>query len=104
MLYLKLVDLINHYQRMSEQRRSTSAYEGYYMLRDLEGNLDYVKANFNIRDEEIKAYFIELVAKQNKTYEFPRIKVNKYDQHYNMKKIIDQNLHMLGIDKRSVFR
>jgi len=40
----------------------------------------------------------------NALYEFPRIKVNKYDQHYNMKKIIDQNLHMLGIDKRSVFR
>lgn len=91
----------------NERAETTSGYEGYYMLRDLEGNLDYVKANFNIRDhdrqklEERKAYFNELIAKQNKTYDFPRIKVSMYDQYYNMKEIIDQNPHVLELAKEA---
>lgn len=91
----------------AERAETTSGYEGYYMLRDLEGNLDFVRANFNIRDhdrqklEERKAYFQELVDKQNATYDYPRIKVDMYDQYYNMKEIIDQHPHVLELAKKA---
>lgn len=88
-----------------ERAETTSGYEGYYMLRDLEGNLDFVTANFNIRDhdrqrlEERKAHFKDLVTQQNATYDYPRIKLEMHDQYYNMKEIIDQHPHVLELAK-----
>lgn len=90
-----------------ERAETTSGYEGYYMLRDLEGNLDFVTANFNIRDhdrqklEERKAHFKDLVDQQNATYDYPRIKLEMYDQYYNMKEIIDQHPHVLELAKEA---
>ncbi len=89
----------------NERAETTSGYEGYYMLRDLTGNLDFVRANFNIRDhdrqklEERKEYFKDLVAKQNMTYDYPRIKIDMYDQYYNMKEVIDQHPRVLELAK-----
>ena len=89
----------------NERAETTSGYEGYYMLRDLTGNVDFVRANFNIRDhdrqklEERKEYFKDLVAKQNMTYDYPRIKIDMYDQYYNMKEVIDQHPRVLELAK-----
>lgn len=90
-----------------ERAETTSGYEGYYMVRDFEGNLDKVVCNFNLRDhdseklEERKQYFLELVKRQNATYDYPRIKVEMYDQYYNMKDIIDQHPHVLELAKKA---
>ena len=102
-----LYELSKFVQALPENERAetTSGYEGYYMLRDLTGNLDFVRANFNIRDhdrqklEERKEYFKDLVAKQNMTYDYPRIKIDMYDQYYNMKEVIDQHPRVLELAK-----
>lgn len=100
-----LAEAAKFFQKLptNEVAEKTSGYEGYYMLTKQEGNLDFVQCSYNIRDhdrakfETRKKNFKRWVDEQNASYDHPRIKLEMYDQYYNMKDVLDKDPRALAL-------
>ncbi len=81
----------------------TRGYEGFYLLHDLEGSIDFATMTYIIRDHdatrfnERKNYMTRLVDEMNKTLDRPRLSVNMIDQYFNMKDIIEQDMTSVDV-------
>ncbi len=83
----------------------TELYEGFYHLDSIVGNVEQTKLDYIIRDhdrgkfEDKKARFIKTAEFLNDKYGTDTIVVNMKDSYYNMREIIEADMHL--IDKVS---
>ncbi|WP_041556588.1 peptidase T [Carnobacterium sp. 17-4] len=86
-----------------EVPEKTEGYQGFYMLSSQVGTIDEVKATYIIRDhdkitfEKRKQHFISLVDQFNEKFDQPRIDLKLYDQYYNMRDIIENDLSIVEL-------
>lgn len=86
-----------------EVPEKTAGYQGFYMLSSQLGTIDEVKATYIIRDhdkitfEKRKQHFISLVDQFNGKFDQPRIDLKLYDQYYNMRDIIENDLSIVEL-------
>lgn len=84
----------------NEVPENTEKYEGYYHLDSIQGNVVNTKMKFYMRDfdkdnfEKRKQIFRDIVDNLNEKYH-NCIKLDIRDSYYNMKEIIDQNMHLI---------
>lgn len=87
----------------NETPETTEDYEGFYHLLGIESNIEHAKMSYIIRDhdrarfEERKAFIAECVDKMNKKYGEGTVSAEVKDQYYNMKEMIDPNMHVVDI-------
>lgn len=86
-----------------ETPETTEGYEGFYHLLGIESNIERAKMSYIIRDhdrerfEERKAFIKECVDKMNEKYGEGTVSAEVKDQYYNMKEMIDPNMHVIDI-------
>lgn len=86
-----------------ETPETTEGYEGFYHLLGIESNIERAKMSYIIRDhdrerfEERKAFIKECVDKMNGKYGEGTVSADVKDQYYNMKEMIDPNMHVIDI-------
>ncbi|BCJ94573.1 peptidase T [Anaerocolumna cellulosilytica] len=79
----------------------TENYEGFFMLSNLEGGVDFAKASYIIRDhdkvkfEEKKARFLKIGDYLNDKYGEGTFTVTVKDSYYNMKEKIEPHIHLI---------
>ena len=85
----------------------TEGYEGFYLLEDITGSVDYTVVNYIIRDhfmdrfEEKKAYFKKIVDFLNDKYG-NIITIKIADSYYNMKEKIEPHMEIIELAKKSM--
>lgn len=85
----------------NETPSQTEGYEGFYHLTKLSGNvekahLDYIIRDFDKVSFENKKHLIEeTVQKLNEKYGENTLKLDLYDEYYNMAEIINENRYVL---------
>lgn len=85
----------------NETPSQTEGYEGFYHLTKLSGNVEKAHLDYIIRDfdkvsfENRKHLIEETVQKLNKKYGENTLKLDLYDEYYNMAEIINENKHIL---------
>lgn len=83
----------------------TDGYEGFYHLQSIEGSVDEAHASYIIRDfedesfENRKAFIRQIADKMNSAFGEERVKINLYDQYYNMKKVIEKDMTPIELAK-----
>lgn len=79
----------------------TDGYEGFYHLTKIQGNVENAHLDYIIRDfdkdsfEKRKNNIINIVETLNKKYGNGTIKLNLYDEYYNMAEIINEHKYVL---------
>ena len=82
---------------------TTEGYEGFYHLLGIESNIENAKLSYIIRDhdrdrfEDRKAFIKKAVAQMNEKYGADTVTAEVKDQYYNMKEMIDPNMHVIDI-------
>lgn len=85
----------------NETPADTEGYEGFYHLTKINGNVEKAHLDYIIRDfdkdnfENRKNKITEIVDKLNNKYGNKTIKLNMYDEYYNMAEIINNNKFVL---------
>ena len=86
-----------------ETPEMTEGYEGFYHLLGIESNIENAKLSYIIRDhdrdrfEDRKAFIKKAVAQMNEKYGADTVTAEVKDQYYNMKEMIDPNMHVIDI-------
>ncbi|MBP5278116.1 MAG: peptidase T [Prevotella sp.] len=86
-----------------ETPETTEGYEGFYHLIGIESNIENAKLSYIIRDhdrdifEDRKAFIKKAVAQMNEKYGEGTVTAEVKDQYYNMKEMIDPNMHVIDI-------
>lgn len=86
---------------VNETPADTDGYEGFYHLTKINGNVEKANLDYIIRDfdknsfETRKKKIAEIVDKLNNKYGNNTIKLNMYDEYYNMAEIINNNNFVL---------
>ena len=81
----------------------TEGYEGFYHLLGINSCCEKATLSYIIRDhdrekfEHRKNFIEECVRKMNEKWGEGTVSVNLYDQYYNMKEMIDPNMHVIDI-------
>ena len=85
----------------SEVPSQTEGYEGFHHLLGMEGNVEYAKLSYIIRDhdraefERKKQDFIVAADKIRDKYGNTSIEVDISDSYYNMRELIEQNIDII---------
>lgn len=85
----------------------TEGYEGFYLLDDITGNIDYTVVNYIIRDhsmekfEEKKTLFKEIIDFLNRKYG-NIITIEIKDSYYNMREKIEPHMEIIELAKKSM--
>ncbi|SJZ66070.1 tripeptide aminopeptidase [Pilibacter termitis] len=80
-----------------EVPEKTRGKEGFYLLTQLQGSIDFAELRYIIRDhdkekfQERKHFLTALVEQVNQEFDRKRVNVTMTDQYYNMKEIIEKN-------------
>lgn len=86
-----------------ETPETTEGYEGFYHLLGIESNIENAKLSYIIRDhdrdrfEDRKTFIKKAVAQMNEKYGADTVTAEVKDQYYNMKEMIDPNMHVIDI-------
>ena len=84
----------------------TDGYQGFFHLSSLEGTVEEARSAYIIRDFEDEDFkkrkeLVETIAnKMNANFDTERVKVNLYDQYYNMKKVIEKDMTPITIAEK----
>lgn len=87
----------------TELPETTEGYQGFYHLLGMETRTEEAKMSYLIRDhdreifEKRKDFMEACAAKMNEKYGEDTVKITITDQYYNMKEIIDPNMHVIDI-------
>lgn len=88
-----------------DRPEKTDGREGFFHLLALDGNVEEAKMTYIIRDhdrekfEERKQMILELQTKMNSQFDQARVKINMYDQYYNMGEIIEKDMSVIDLAK-----
>ena len=91
-----------------EVPEKTTGYEGFFHLMGLNGNVEEATMSYIIRDhdrekfEARKAKITEIQEKLNSRFDQTRVKVDKYDQYYNMREIIEKDMSIVELAKQAM--
>ncbi len=91
-----------------EVPEKTRAYEGFYHLYQMKGDIEDTELQYIIRDhnkaffEEKKALFLDAAKAVNDEYDQELITVDMKDQYYNMKEKIEPNMHIIHIAEEAM--
>lgn len=83
----------------------TERYEGFYHMVNINGTIENTTLTYIIRDhdknkfEKMKSYLNECVNFINKKYNKDLIKINMYDQYYNMGQILKEKMEVVNYAK-----
>ncbi|OLR65144.1 peptidase T [Peptoniphilus porci] len=89
---------------VNERPEYTEGYEGFSLLTNMEGSVEFTKMNYIIRDhsrekfEKRKNLFEDIAKFLNKKYD-DKIKVDIKDQYYNMKEKIEEHMEIIDLAK-----
>lgn len=91
-----------------EVPEKTTGYEGFFHLMGLNGNIEEATMSYIIRDhdrekfEARKAKITEIQEKLNSRFDQTRVKVDMYDQYYNMREIIEKDMSIVELAKQAM--
>ena len=91
-----------------EVPEKTTGYEGFFHLMGLNGNVEEATMSYIIRDhdrkkfEARKAKITEIQEKLNSRFDQARVKVDMYDQYYNMREIIEKDMSIVELAKQAM--
>lgn len=91
-----------------EVPEKTTGYEGFFHLMGLNGNVEEATMSYIIRDhdrekfEARKAKITEIQEKLNSRFDETRVKVDMYDQYYNMREIIEKDMSIVELAKQAM--
>lgn len=91
-----------------EVPEKTTGYEGFFHLTGLNGNVEEATMSYIIRDhdrekfEARKAKISEIQEKLNSRFDQTRVKVDMYDQYYNMREIIEKDMSIVELAKQAM--
>ncbi|HGF7173390.1 peptidase T [Enterococcus hirae] len=91
-----------------EVPEKTTGYEGFFHLTGLNGNVEEATMSYIIRDhdrekfEARKAKITEIQEKLNSRFDQTRVKVDMYDQYYNMREIIEKDMSIVELAKQAM--
>jgi len=86
-----------------ETPEATEGYQGFYHLLGIESNIESAKLSYIIRDHDRdtfndrKQLIQKCAAHMNGKYGVGTVSVEVKDQYYNMKEMIDPNMHVIDI-------
>ncbi|MSS43372.1 peptidase T [Anaerosalibacter bizertensis] len=92
---------------VNEKPEYTEGYEGFYLLDDINGSVDYTVVNYIIRDhsmekfEQKKTYIRKVVGFLNDKYG-DIINIEIEDSYYNMKEKIEPHMEIVELAKKSM--
>ncbi|MBU5293004.1 peptidase T [Anaerosalibacter bizertensis] len=92
---------------VNEKPEYTEGYEGFYLLDDINGSVDYTVVNYIIRDhsmekfEQKKTYIRKVVDFLNDKYG-DIINIEIEDSYYNMKEKIEPHMEIVELAKKSM--
>ena len=98
-----IATMFNNMLPIDEIPARTEGYQGFYHLTSISGNTESAKMDYIIRDfdkdkfEYRKNYIKELANKLNTKYGEDTIKLNIYDEYYNMVEVL--NMHRPVVDR-----
>ncbi|EOS7925457.1 peptidase T [Enterococcus hirae] len=91
-----------------EVPEKTTGYEGFFHLMGLNGNVEEATMSYIIRDHDRekfdarKAKITEIQEKLNSRFNQTRVKVDMYDQYYNMREIIEKDMSIVELAKQAM--
>ncbi|NLL76872.1 MAG: peptidase T [Clostridiales bacterium] len=86
----------------------TEKYEGFYHLDFLKGNVEEAVAEYIIRDhdrdkfEQKKAAFLKIGSFLNEKYGVGTFSIDLKDSYYNMREVIEKNMHLIDNAKAAM--
>jgi tripeptide aminopeptidase len=92
----------------NEKPEYTEGYEGFYHLTEFNGNVDYTKVSYIIRDHDKdefsrkKDLLIKIVDHLNMKYGSGTVKLTLIDQYYNMKEKIEPVFHIIELAMKAM--
>lgn len=104
---LRIAMEIENMLPVEQKPEYTEGYEGFYLLDDITGNVDYTVVNYIIRDhsmekfEEKKTLFKEIIDFLNKKYG-NIITIEIKDSYYNMREKIEPHMEIIELAKKSM--
>lgn len=93
---------------VSENPMYTSGYEGFYHLDALNGTVEEAVSEYIIRDhdrdkfEKKKEYFLQAGKFLNEKYGEGTLEIELKDSYYNMKEVIEENMHLVDNAKTAM--
>lgn len=100
---LKVARQIDERLPEEEVPERTREYEGFYLLHNLTGSIDYAEMVYIIRDhdkeifEARKERLVSIVEEVNGLYDRERVTIELKDQYYNMKDIIEKDMRSVDV-------
>ncbi|KAF1298680.1 peptidase T [Enterococcus sp. JM4C] len=91
-----------------EVPEKTSGYEGFFHLMALTGTPEEAKMSYIIRDhsrekfEARKQLILSVQEKLNAQFDQERVQIHMYDQYYNMKEIIEEDMSIIELAKQAM--
>ncbi|MCF0184682.1 MAG: peptidase T [Bacteroidaceae bacterium] len=96
-------------QRVPDERpETTEGYEGFYHLVGMEGGVERATLTYIIRDhdrqtfESRKQTIAAIAGEMNEELGTESIKVTLKDQYYNMREVVEPQMHIIDIAKRAI--
>lgn len=92
----------------NEKPEYTEGYEGFYHLTEFNGNVDYTKVSYIIRDHDKEEFtrkkelMIKIVDHLNIKYGAGTLKLTMIDQYYNMKEKIEPVFHVVELAMKAM--
>ena len=86
-----------------ETPETTDGYQGFYHLLGIQSNIEGAQLSYIIRDhdrerfEDRKQFICQCAAEINKRYGENTCQIEVADQYYNMKEMIDPNMHVIDL-------
>ena len=90
----------------NERPEYTEGYEGFSLLLNMEGSVEFTKMSYIIRNhsrekfEDMKKLFGEIANFLNKKYD-GRIKLEIKDQYYNMREVLKDHMEIIDLAKKA---
>ena len=91
---------------VNERPEYTEGYEGFSLLLNMEGSVEFTKMSYIIRNhskekfEDMKKLFEEVANFLNKKYD-NRIKLEIKDQYYNMREVLENRMEIIDLAKEA---
>ncbi len=93
-----------------ESPENTDEKDGFYMLYDIESNVELAKLTYIIRDHDKtifnhrKNMMFKIADKLNNLYQANIVSVEMIDQYYNMKEIIEKDMRCVELAKKAMLK
>jgi tripeptide aminopeptidase len=86
-----------------ETPETTEGYQGFYHLLNIQSNIEEARMSYIIRDhdrdrfEDRKRFIVRCVEQMNAKYGEGTVQIVVSDQYYNMKEMIDPQMHVIDL-------